>query len=431
MAKKDINLQSAFYMEPEEIVKYFESKNCKISFDWHEVYEDAHAKAFTVAKMTNADLLKDTHDMLTKAIKEGWSSSHFKREASQLFEKKGWVGYKEVTNPKTGEKQTVELGTPRRIKKIFDCNMRSAYAVGRYKQQMEDVDIAPYFQYQCVVDGKTRPEHKAMHGKVFRYDDPIWQTMYPPNGWNCRCFVRSLTQHQLEKKGLKCESSQGKLREIETLAGGEPKTTIAYDFKKGGKKISMSADAGWGTNLGTVAWNLDVLAYSKIQNLPQPVKDKFISDMAQNIHEQNTFKTFISKIVDNKLINKSAIKEVPITWLSPKILNDLSKTKLTPKTPVVVFQDERIGHILDRKIPLNELLELHEIINKPDEVYYDYTRQGSVGLAFIRFLDAENCIKVCVKLDKIKRKKSVNYISTAGKMSRTHLNNTKMYKKIE
>lgn len=131
MAKTDIDLLSALNLEPTEIVKYFESKNCKISFDWHEVYEEAHAKAFTVAKMTEADLLKDTHKMLTTAIKEGWSEGKFKKNATELFEKKGWVGKKEVLNPKTGEKQTVELGTPRRIKKIFHCNMTSAYAVGR------------------------------------------------------------------------------------------------------------------------------------------------------------------------------------------------------------------------------------------------------------------------------------------------------------
>lgn len=193
----------------------------------------------------------------------------------------------------------------------------------------------------------------------------------------------------------------------------------------------MSADAGWGTNLGTKAWNLDVQAYRKIAKLPQDVQDKFISDMAQNVHTQDTFKKFVTKIVDNKLINKSALKEVPVTWLDPYILNNLKKTKLVPKTPVVVFQDERIGHILGRKVDLDELLNLYEIINKPDEVYYDYTRQGSVGLAFIRFIDAENCIKVCVKLDKTKRKKDVNYISTVGKIQSIHLRDTKMYKKIE
>lgn len=87
--KSDINLSSAFYMEPKEIVDYFKSKGLKPSFNWHEVYEQAHAKAFTVAKMTNVDLLKDTQNMLTTAIKEGWSEGHFKREASELFSQKG------------------------------------------------------------------------------------------------------------------------------------------------------------------------------------------------------------------------------------------------------------------------------------------------------------------------------------------------------
>ena len=86
-----IDLKKAFYMEPEEIVKYFESKGLKTSYNWREVNEEAHAKAFTVAKMTDAALLKDTHDMLTKAIKEGWSADHFQKEAGELFAKKGWT----------------------------------------------------------------------------------------------------------------------------------------------------------------------------------------------------------------------------------------------------------------------------------------------------------------------------------------------------
>lgn len=250
MSKKDINISNAFYMTPEEIVKYFESKNCKISFDWHEVYAEAHAKAFTVAKMTNADLLKDTQNMLTTAIKEGWSRQKFQKNASELFAKKGWTGFKEMTDTKTGETKKVELGTPRRIKKIFSCNMNSAYAVGRYKEQMEDVDFAPYFQYQCILDNRTRPEHKALHGKVFRYDDPIWQSIYPPNGWNCRCFVKSLSDRDLARKGLKVESSEGHLREISTIVGGEEKTITAYDFSVNGKDYTLKPDAGWDTNLG-------------------------------------------------------------------------------------------------------------------------------------------------------------------------------------
>lgn len=291
----DIDLKKAFYMEPKEVVKYFESKGLTTSFDWHEVYEDAHAKAFTVAKMTQADLLKDTHDMLTTAIKEGWSEGKFRKNATELFEKKGWTGFKEVYNEKTGETRTVELGTPRRIKKIFQCNMHSAYAVGRYKSQLERAEVAPYFQYVCILDGRTRPAHRAMNGKVFRYDDPIWNTMYPPNGWNCRCMVRQLSEGDIRRKGLKVETSEGHLTEVTENVGGEMKPNSVYTFSSGGNVYHLKPDAGWNTNLGKKY--IDVLenqlqtkiSQVKIAKLKQYIK---IDIEAQHIYQN------ISKIKD-------------------------------------------------------------------------------------------------------------------------------------
>ena len=293
-----VDVKKAFYMEPEEIVKYFESKGLKTSYDWREIYEEAHAKSFTVAKMMNADLLNDTHDMLTKAIKEGWSAGHFQKEAGELFKKKGWDGVREVKNPKTGEVETVELGTPRRIKNIFKNNINSAYAVGRYKQQLEDVDIAPYFQYMCILDEATRPEHKAMHEKVFRYDDPIWESLYPPNGWGCRCFVRSLSENELKNLELKVEKSGSALQEIDT---GDIRPVAGYSFKVGNQDYTLQADAGWSTNLGAHAWNIDLSAYRKIEKLPQELKDTFISQMAQNIYSKEAIVNLIKKTINNNL----------------------------------------------------------------------------------------------------------------------------------
>lgn len=309
MSKKDINMNYAFRLEPSEIVKYFESKGCKISFDWNEVYEDAHAKAFTVAKMTNADLLKDTQTLIDKAIKEGWSSQKFKKVANDLFAKNGWTGTKEVTDPKTGKTKKVELGTPRRIKKIFSCNMNSAYAVGRYKEQMEDVDFAPYFQYMCILDNRTRPEHKAMHGKVFRYDDPIWQTMYPPNGWNCRCFVNSLTPEDIKKQGLTVESSKGKLVEVSTIVGKEEKTLTGYDFNVNGRDFRLVPDAGWNTNLGMFDYIPDLEKYD----------NKVASQVAETLTNSKAFDNYYNKCQNlAKKIEAKAIKDLTINNISPK-----------------------------------------------------------------------------------------------------------------
>ncbi|CAH8721330.1 hypothetical protein HTL2_006310 [Paenibacillus melissococcoides] len=46
-----------------------------------------------------------------------------------------------------------------------------------------------------------------MHGRVFRADDPIWNTWYPPNGFRCRCTVRTLSERQVRERGLKVETT--------------------------------------------------------------------------------------------------------------------------------------------------------------------------------------------------------------------------------
>lgn len=53
-----------------------------------------------------------------------------------------------------------------------------------FKRNQKDM---PYLQYQCVMDGNTRPEHAALHGVIKRMDDPFWTQYMPPNGWGCRC----------------------------------------------------------------------------------------------------------------------------------------------------------------------------------------------------------------------------------------------------
>ena len=48
-----------------------------------------------------------------------------------------------------------------------------------------------------VLDERTRPEHSAWHDTILRWDDPWWETHYPPNGWRCRCLVQQLSDEDL------------------------------------------------------------------------------------------------------------------------------------------------------------------------------------------------------------------------------------------
>ena len=90
---------------------------------------------------------------------------------------------------------------------IYETKLRTAHQAGRLAQ-MRDPDVVkarPFWQY---IHGETREpkppraEHLALDGKVWRLDDPIWQRIYPPNGWGCRCGVVALSDNQLAAQGL-------------------------------------------------------------------------------------------------------------------------------------------------------------------------------------------------------------------------------------
>jgi SPP1 gp7 family putative phage head morphogenesis protein len=99
--------------------------------------------------------------------------------------------------------------SPYRIETIFRTNLQSAYQAGRYRQLTEPAVMAalPYWRYVAVLDGSTRPEHAALHGKIYPANHPFWKTWYPPNGFNCRCTVVAVSKRQIEANGWQVETT--------------------------------------------------------------------------------------------------------------------------------------------------------------------------------------------------------------------------------
>ena len=158
----------------------------------------------------------------------------------------------------------VQLGSPRRLRTIYDVNLQTANQAGRYKSQWEDRENRPYWMYVAILDGRTRPLHRALNGKVFRCDDPFWDYFYPPNGWKCRCRVRALSAAEVESLGLTVESSAGNLSFKDVLLDAKTGEAIEVAVYKGtdagGRAFTVSPDAAWSYNPGKAAWqpNLDL-----------------------------------------------------------------------------------------------------------------------------------------------------------------------------
>ncbi|UVK85222.1 minor capsid protein [Pseudomonas sichuanensis] len=218
-----VDLKAIFGLEPAAAIAYLTGKGYAITWDWQDMLDAAHSQAFTVAKAMRLDLLSDIREALERAQKEGKTLRQFITELQPVLEQHGWWG-KQVLVDSEGNAELVQLGSPRRLKTIYQTNLQSAYMAGRQATMEESVETHPYWRYVAVMDGKTRPSHAALNGVVYRHDDPVWFTIFPPNGFNCRCRVTALSAAAVKRRGLKLVSSNGNVR-TETVEVGTNKRT--------------------------------------------------------------------------------------------------------------------------------------------------------------------------------------------------------------
>lgn len=208
--------------------------------DLKNVEEDAEqyrALAFTVSGYTKAQVLKKFYDELLAALEEGNSLAEFRENMNDFLEVEGYEGI-----------------TPYQAENIFRTNIQTAYNVGHYKQMTEPgvKALRPYWQYDAVNDSKTRPSHLAMDGRVFMADDPIWDTWFPPNGFKCRCTVKTLSKRQMEQRGLTVETEAPRAARLED-----------------GRFVNILPDPQFDTNPAKVRYQPDLTGY------PEPLKKAY------------------------------------------------------------------------------------------------------------------------------------------------------------
>ena len=211
----------------EEAIRYFNSKLNQTSTHFADVWGKAHAKAFAVAGAASEAMVEDFREAVRRAITDGESLQQFRSRFNAIKQSHGWE----------------HAGTPGwRAKVIFEANLGTAYAAGRYVQMTEPATKAAFPYWQYVHSGKKhfREQHKRWNGTVLRCDDPFWSWAYPPNGYHCGCWVRPVTGRALERQGK---------------SGPDPspeRVRYQYVVKKTGevKPATVGIDPGWDQNPG-------------------------------------------------------------------------------------------------------------------------------------------------------------------------------------
>lgn len=188
-------------LSPREAVEYFQRKGHQFAFSWQDVERAEHAKAFSVAKVMRADVLKDLRESVDDAIEHGTTLADFRRELTPTLQRYGWWGTQRMVDPADGREKLVQLGSPRRLETIYDTNLRTSYATGKWEQIQRTKAARPYLRYIHLDGANPRPQHAAWNGLVLPVDDPFWTTHYPPNGWRCHCSVQQLSDRDLDRYG--------------------------------------------------------------------------------------------------------------------------------------------------------------------------------------------------------------------------------------
>lgn len=200
-----------------EAIEFFRQKINLPTKSWLDIQGAAHSHSFSVAGAASESLLNDLRKEVEKAIAEGTTIEEFRKNFDDIVIKRGW-DYRGERNWRT--------------RVIFETNLRTAYAAGRYAQMTlpETLESFPFWQYQHSGALHPRLDHLSWDGKTWRANNPIWSKIYPPNGFGCGCFVIPLSQSDLARQG---KSGQDVTPNLDQLADGTRGVDQSFEYNPG------------------------------------------------------------------------------------------------------------------------------------------------------------------------------------------------------
>jgi phage-Barnase-EndoU-ColicinE5/D-RelE like nuclease2/Phage Mu protein F like protein len=214
----------------DEALQFFRQKLNLPTLTWRDILGRSHDRSFVVAGAMKDALLADLRAEIEKGIAGKVTLAEFRKTFDEIVKRHGWTGW-------TGEGS--EAGRAWRTRVIYETNLKTAYAAGRYSQMTDPdvVKVQKWWRYRHAyyrVPERERIEHVGWSGMVLAWDDPWWDTHYPPNGWNCSCGVETLSDEDLREEGIEPETAP----EIETRSVRDPRTGETLQVPKG-------VDFGW------------------------------------------------------------------------------------------------------------------------------------------------------------------------------------------
>jgi hypothetical protein len=335
-----------------EQLAFFRNKLKLPSSAWDDIMRAAHDRAFIVAGAAQADLVNDLYGAIAKSIENGTGLDAFRKDFSAIVLKNGWTGW-------TGEASAA--GQAWRTRIIYQTNMSTSYAAGRY-QQLTDPGLLAIRPYWCYVhaDGVAhpRPLHLAWNGLVLPYDHVFWQTHFCPNGWGCHCRVTS--------------ADAGDYADAQAAGRTEPPSGWDDIDPKTGAPVGIDKGFDYAPGASVNTPLVDFIG-DKLINLNAPVGAEMYQAM-QPVLQAKTNAAF-SDFVDGVLADPAQGGNMAVIGaIDPATLDWLSANKgIDPATAGIAVQDSLITANQDagEALTRDEWASLPDTLANPGQVLYD------------------------------------------------------------
>lgn len=238
------------FVTPPEVLAYFREKRQAPRFSWLDVFAEEHARAFTVAKAVDAELLDAFRRTLDGALERSEGFDTWKTAMEAELKRLGWDRPREVKDPQLRDRsRTVDFTRPRRLRTIFWSNMNAARAAGQWDRIQRTKRALPMLLYVRTTASDPRPEHLAWAGIILPVDHPFWRTHFPPNGWGCKCTVRQITLREAARL-LEAKKGRDGIFYVDQPPDDGPPRLFTNRRTGAVAEVPAGIDPGWHTNPG-------------------------------------------------------------------------------------------------------------------------------------------------------------------------------------
>lgn len=170
----------------DDAVRWFRDRLLMTDEEFRAIEEATHDAAFTIAGVSQLDMVEEVWSRLDQAVANGETLQDFQEHVGERLAS-AWGGEQ-----------------PWRVETIFRTNAAQAYAAGRYVQMTQPAVLKarPYWRFSGIGDQRQTVVCLESDGTILPADHPWWNGHYPPNHFQCRSHVVTLSEAEAEEEGI-------------------------------------------------------------------------------------------------------------------------------------------------------------------------------------------------------------------------------------